>query len=702
MTPLWVPNEMIHNCEDCGISFTLLRRRHHCRLCGRVFCDDCTKHRRNLSEYGYSANDKSNQRVCNNCYAHHTDALSDLPFFCLINIASFLPTSSIFHLSESSKTLHRALFSKDCDETLWKFLTLRAQKQPISLTQLLEQNAANSRRLHRDIIPPSLQLSVHRTGSRGDDETPAMTVTDGCKWRLEYVRIVGFSGSLKCALFFVQYPIISLRIHALRRIRAQSMRQLPTVQEAAETPAVMTSFIKCLQFGYSDIQLKRTISPETAQLLLMAAACLLNVTQASQGVSRVFRENEGITTVLSLLDAGSLTTAAITAEMSSPRGSFATDLSSGSFLSSGSMMGVSEKPVSSESSCRKVVCYLAGILLNVCRSDAGSCREVCQLKGVSKLVPLIQPSQERLSVYSLECVKTCCRASDDCKTQVGDAGGVIKLINCFAAQAAPVVLAAVSATTPVLQRHPRNQLLFIAANGVNALMQVEETWSGRCAIIAAKGVSNLLSAPAMVDEFLRQRGLSRLHRLLLQQRSELAGILLGQLMNCAMRCQHPLFVQAPLFTTIDGVLRGFVKTAREMESGGEFSPAGVGTPVEHKYVFPEASMSWQFSERNSSFSEELRNSDLSWTTPRVSNSDETAVTSMPIAMTLGYGAGAIRHLMKNEDNCQLLIDMGVSDLLAEIEPFCDAQGKAFVNEAREVMQRNIESGKCVNRSAFSL
>ena len=97
-----------------------------------------------------------------------------------------------------------------------------------------------------------------------------MAVTDGCKWRLEYVRIVGFSGSLKCALFFVQYPIvafpsfshqISLRIHALRRIRTQSMRQLPTVQEAAETPAVMVSFIKCLQFGFSDIQLKVSKSP---------------------------------------------------------------------------------------------------------------------------------------------------------------------------------------------------------------------------------------------------------------------------------------------------------------------------------------------------------------------------------------------------------------------------------------------------------
>lgn len=147
----------------------------------------------------------------------------------------------------------------------------------------------------------------------------------------------------------------------------------------------------------------------------MAAACLLNVTQASQGVCRVFRENEGITTVLSLLDAGPLTSAAITAEMSSPRGSFATDLSSGSFLSSGSIMGVSEKSVSSEYSSRKVVCYLAGILLNACRSDPACGREICQLRGLRLLVPLIQPSQERLSVYSLECLKTCCRQSDVCK-----------------------------------------------------------------------------------------------------------------------------------------------------------------------------------------------------------------------------------------------------------------------------------------------
>ena len=28
-------------CEACSKRFTLTRRRHHCRSCGEVFCDDC-------------------------------------------------------------------------------------------------------------------------------------------------------------------------------------------------------------------------------------------------------------------------------------------------------------------------------------------------------------------------------------------------------------------------------------------------------------------------------------------------------------------------------------------------------------------------------------------------------------------------------------------------------------------------------------
>lgn len=42
----WVPSNQVLTCYACGLAFSFLKRRHHCRLCGRVFCNECT---------GYSA-----------------------------------------------------------------------------------------------------------------------------------------------------------------------------------------------------------------------------------------------------------------------------------------------------------------------------------------------------------------------------------------------------------------------------------------------------------------------------------------------------------------------------------------------------------------------------------------------------------------------------------------------------------------------
>eukprot|EP00439_Symbiodinium_sp_Y106_P006758 s2081_g1.t1 len=40
---IWVPDEAADCCmaETCGRPFTLFRRRHHCRSCGKIFCNDC-------------------------------------------------------------------------------------------------------------------------------------------------------------------------------------------------------------------------------------------------------------------------------------------------------------------------------------------------------------------------------------------------------------------------------------------------------------------------------------------------------------------------------------------------------------------------------------------------------------------------------------------------------------------------------------
>ncbi|CAJ1019802.1 FYVE zinc finger/Ras of Complex, Roc, domain of DAPkinase/Ras family, putative [Leishmania lindenbergi] len=39
----WVPDAHVVNCmaPDCGNSFSLFNRKHHCRMCGRVFCSSC-------------------------------------------------------------------------------------------------------------------------------------------------------------------------------------------------------------------------------------------------------------------------------------------------------------------------------------------------------------------------------------------------------------------------------------------------------------------------------------------------------------------------------------------------------------------------------------------------------------------------------------------------------------------------------------
>lgn len=56
----WEPNENILNCRECNSLFTVVNRRHHCRLCGSIFCEDCNK---------YAVKD---ERACIGCARNET------------------------------------------------------------------------------------------------------------------------------------------------------------------------------------------------------------------------------------------------------------------------------------------------------------------------------------------------------------------------------------------------------------------------------------------------------------------------------------------------------------------------------------------------------------------------------------------------------------------------------------------------------
>eukprot|EP00903_Cladosiphon_okamuranus_P011122 g10498.t1 len=53
----WIPNSARNSCLHCERSFTILLRRHHCRMCGEVVCAHCSPHRVRLAE-----DDETNNR----------------------------------------------------------------------------------------------------------------------------------------------------------------------------------------------------------------------------------------------------------------------------------------------------------------------------------------------------------------------------------------------------------------------------------------------------------------------------------------------------------------------------------------------------------------------------------------------------------------------------------------------------------------
>lgn len=74
----WMPDHSCRVCYDCDAQFTVFNRRHHCRLCGRIFCGKCT-----TNSVPASIVDASNLlgewekvRVCNYCFKQWEQGLA--------------------------------------------------------------------------------------------------------------------------------------------------------------------------------------------------------------------------------------------------------------------------------------------------------------------------------------------------------------------------------------------------------------------------------------------------------------------------------------------------------------------------------------------------------------------------------------------------------------------------------------------------
>ncbi|XP_072570551.1 WD repeat and FYVE domain-containing protein 3 isoform X3 [Paramormyrops kingsleyae] len=60
----WVKDEVVDSCSGCTVRFSLTERRHHCRNCGQLFCQKCSRFQSEIKRLKIS----SPVRVCQNCY----------------------------------------------------------------------------------------------------------------------------------------------------------------------------------------------------------------------------------------------------------------------------------------------------------------------------------------------------------------------------------------------------------------------------------------------------------------------------------------------------------------------------------------------------------------------------------------------------------------------------------------------------------
>ncbi|CEI86898.1 hypothetical protein RMCBS344292_01322 [Rhizopus microsporus] len=100
----WMPDEQCKECYKCRKPFTLLRRKHHCRTCGQIFCGKCASH----IVSGKLYKQKGQVRVCNFCYKKQQQQLQEK------SISS--TTEPIMHFKTVSSPLSRQIITDNNSE----------------------------------------------------------------------------------------------------------------------------------------------------------------------------------------------------------------------------------------------------------------------------------------------------------------------------------------------------------------------------------------------------------------------------------------------------------------------------------------------------------------------------------------------------------------------------------------------------------
>ena len=149
---MWQPDTEVTSCA-CGARFSLFVRRHHCRLCRKVYCDNCTLQRAFIPSFIQTVEETTKVRLCSTCFHACEETTRSEP---LVRVMALLPVGV--------KTLGNLALNKTwwrANKTLLRVYRNLPLKMPFDRFSRLETCLLKTH-LHRVGGHPSWDLQVVR------------------------------------------------------------------------------------------------------------------------------------------------------------------------------------------------------------------------------------------------------------------------------------------------------------------------------------------------------------------------------------------------------------------------------------------------------------------------------------------------------------------------------------------------------------
>lgn len=288
MLPNWVPDSDVTECGICATEFSILVRKHHCRSCGNIFCDHCSKTRRPLKSIGL----KQSVRLCDICAKD--SRLCDeenVPYQTtqLTHAAVFQRWVALCttHNSELIKEVVRGI-PNTLRGIIWAELTDACEsiKKNSAIYQLYKVTSLSSE------ISTQLDLDVPRTfsnfpkfGPGGDNSTSLRNVLTA------YANFNPTIGYCQGMTFLVGILLMHTDEESSFWILVQMMKKLQLVTFYQNDDKVANVYIQSFKSKFADIipDLSRHMESEGCDAEVFATLWIRTIFASDLEISKVFR-----------------------------------------------------------------------------------------------------------------------------------------------------------------------------------------------------------------------------------------------------------------------------------------------------------------------------------------------------------------------------------------------------------------------------